>query len=50
MESSGNQPTDDKGESVTKIDMGDGASDDKLLVNGVERFETFLKNQKMKLF
>ena len=42
----GNQPTDDKGESVTKIDMGDGASDEKLLVNGVERFETFLKNQK----
>ena len=44
-----NQPTDDKGESVTKIDMGDGASE-KLLVNGVERFETFLKIKKMKRF
>jgi hypothetical protein len=40
------QPTDDKSDMNMTMDSGESISDDKLLVNGVERFETFLKNQK----
>jgi len=36
----------EKEDSKTALDMVDNLGDEKLFVNGVERFETFLKNQK----
>ena len=36
----------DREDSKNTMEMGEGLGDEKLLVNGVERFETFLKNQK----
>ncbi len=46
MSGGGASANDDKEAGQSTLEMGDTSDSEKLLVNGVERFETFLKNQK----
>ena len=46
MEAQAKQPTESSEDGKNTFEMDNALADEKLLVNGVERFETFLKNQK----